>query len=61
MNTVCGQVGERKLLYNGLYYFILLSCIDVSIQLNGELADERIKGNSLVPLYQLYVTKPMRW
>lgn len=61
MSTVCGQVGERKLLYSGLYFFILLSCIDVSIQPNRELADEGIKGNSVVPLCQLYATKPVRW
>lgn len=49
MITVCGHVGERKLRQNGLEYFILLSCMDVSIYHNRELADEGIKGNSMVP------------
>lgn len=61
MKTVCGQVGERKLLYSGLHYFIILPCIDVSIQRNRELADEGVKGNSVAPLCQLCVTKPTRW
>lgn len=61
LSAVCGQAGRSKLPSTGLSCLIVLSCVAVSIQPNRELADEGIKGNSVVPLCPLYVTKPVRW